>query len=161
MLQNTDREAEVVLVENARIVKIFERITFYVKSKEERLLLGILLKTSRLFIEAFRKHSIPYFTRVFKKHKESVVAIFKDFQATTRMLQVRFLFLFLRFQVLTQLQFLQIICSHVKVLKEVILSAYVPPLKKALEMVIYEVKMLLTENGMPSNAFFMGKCNMF
>ncbi|CAO3636846.1 unnamed protein product [Mucor hiemalis] len=136
LMQNTDREAEVVLVENARIVRIFERITFYVKSKEQRILLGVLLKTSRLFIEAFRKHSIPYFTRVFKNHKEDVVAIFKDFQGTTRMLQI--------------------ICSHVKVLKEVTLSAYVPPLKRALEMVIYEVKMLLTENGMPANAFFMG-----
>lgn len=91
-MQNTDREAEVVLVENARIVRIFERITFYVKSKEQRILLGVLLKTSRLFIEAFRKHSIPYFTRVFKNHKEDVVAIFKDFQGTTRMLQVSFTF---------------------------------------------------------------------
>lgn len=42
-------------------------------------------------------------------------------------------------------------------LKEVSLSSYVPPLKKALEIVIYEVKMLLTENRIPANAFFMGK----
>jgi hypothetical protein len=87
-MQNTDREAELVLVENARIVRIFERITNYVKSKDQRLLLGVLLKTGRLFIEAFTKHSIPYLTRVFKTHSSSVIGIFKDFQASTRMLQV-------------------------------------------------------------------------
>lgn len=50
----------------------------------------------------------------------------------------------------------QIICSHVKVLKDVSHSAYVPPLKKALEIVIYQVKMLLIENRVPQSAFFMG-----
>lgn len=46
-----------------------------------------------------------------------------------------------------------------KVLREVALSAYVPPLKKALEVVIYQVKMLLTENHISQNAFFMGNLN--
>ncbi|KAI8067238.1 Fanconi anaemia protein FANCD2 [Thamnidium elegans] len=136
LLKNTDEDIDVVLVFNGRIVKIFERITYYVKAKEDRALIGILLKSGRLFIDQFTKHSIPFFTRVFKTHSSSVVAIFKDFQASTRMLQI--------------------ICSHVKVLKEVALSAYVPPLKKALEIVIYQVKMLLTENRIPQSAFFMG-----
>ncbi|GAA5812259.1 hypothetical protein MFLAVUS_005709 [Mucor flavus] len=136
LLKNTDEDIDVVLVFNSRIVKIFERITYYVKAKEDRVLIGILLKSGRLFIDQFTKHSIPFFTRVFKTHSSSVIAIFKDFQASTRMLQI--------------------ICSHVKVLKEVALSAYVPPLKKALEIVIYQVKMLLTENRIPQSAFFMG-----
>ncbi|KAI9263884.1 Fanconi anemia protein FancD2 nuclease-domain-containing protein [Helicostylum pulchrum] len=136
LLKNTDEDIDVVLVFNGRIVKIFERITYYVKAKEDRALIGILLKSGRLFIDQFTKHSIPFFTRVFKTHSSSVIAIFKDFQASTRMLQI--------------------ICSHVKVLKEVALSAYVPPLKKALEIVIYQVKMLLTENRIPQSAFFMG-----
>lgn len=88
-MKDTDRETELVLVENARIIRIFERITNYVKSKDQRLLLGVLLRTGRQFIEAFTKHSIPYFTRVFKSHSASVVGIFKDFQASTRMLQVK------------------------------------------------------------------------
>ena len=41
-------------------------------------------------------------------------------------------------------------------LKDVSHSAYVPPLKKALEIVIYQVKMLLIENRVPQSAFFMG-----
>ncbi|KAI9366554.1 Fanconi anemia protein FancD2 nuclease-domain-containing protein [Pilaira anomala] len=136
LFKNTDDEVDVVLVFNSRIVKIFERITSYVKSKEHRVLIGILLKTGRLFIDQFTKHSIPFFTRVFKTHSTSIIGIFKDFQASTRMLQI--------------------ICSHVKALKEVTLAAYVPPLKKALEIVIYQVKMLLTENRIPQSAFFMG-----
>jgi hypothetical protein len=76
------------LVLNARIVRIFERITNYVKFKEDRVLIGILLKTGRLFIDQFTRHSIPFFTSIFKTHSTSVVGVFKDFQASTRMLQV-------------------------------------------------------------------------
>jgi hypothetical protein len=88
LLKDTDQETEVVLVQNARIVKIFERITSYIKTKQTKVLMGVLLRTGRAFIEQFTKHSIPYFTRVFKTHSNSVIAIFKDFQASTRMLQV-------------------------------------------------------------------------
>ncbi|KAI7899702.1 Fanconi anaemia protein FANCD2 [Cokeromyces recurvatus] len=136
LLKNTNQDSEIILVQNAQIVKIFERITNYVKTKEHKSLFSILLKTGRVFIEQFTKYSIPYFTKIFKTHTNEVVNIFKDFQSSTRMLQI--------------------ICSHVKVLKEVQLASYVPPLKKALEIVIYQVKMLLTENRIPSSAFFMG-----
>jgi hypothetical protein len=88
LFKNTDQETDIVLIENARIVKIFERITSYVKINEQRLLIGVLLKSGRLFIEQFTKYSIPYFTDVFKSHSLSVVGIFKDFQSSTRMLQV-------------------------------------------------------------------------
>ncbi|GAN01786.1 Fanconi anemia, complementation group D2 isoform X2 [Mucor ambiguus] len=136
LLKDTDKEAEIVLMQTAHIVKIFERLTKYVKNKENRVLIGVLLKTGRLYIEQFTKHTIPFFTSTFKEHTHSILAIFKDFQSSTRLLQI--------------------ICSHVKVLKDVSHSAYVPPLKKALEIVIYQVKMLLIENRVPQSAFFMG-----
>ncbi|KAK4518683.1 uncharacterized protein ATC70_008905 [Mucor velutinosus] len=136
LLKDTDQEAELVLMQTAHIVKIFERLTKYVKEKENRALIGVLLKTGRLYIDQFTKHTIPFFTSTFKDHTHSILAIFKDFQASTRLLQI--------------------ICSHVKVLKDVSHSAYVPPLKKALEIVIYQVKMLLIENRVPQSAFFMG-----
>ncbi|KAI8368444.1 Fanconi anaemia protein FANCD2 [Choanephora cucurbitarum] len=136
LLKETDQDVEVTLLQTAQIVKSFERVTNYVKTREQKLLLGILLRTSRTYIEQFTKHSIPFFTKIFKQHKNSILAIFKDFQTSTRMLQI--------------------ICSHVKVLKEVQLAAYVPTLKKVLEIVIYQVKMLLTENHIPPSAFFMG-----
>ncbi|KAG0165038.1 Fanconi anemia group D2 protein [Apophysomyces sp. BC1034] len=136
LLQDTDQEAAIVLAQNQKLVKIFERITYFVKMKNQRILYNVLLKTGRAFVEKFTKHSIPYFTDVFKKHKDVIVGIFKDFQTSTRLLQI--------------------ICSHVKVLKDIQLSGYVPPLKKALEIVIFQVKMLLTQNNAPSDAFFMG-----
>ncbi|KAI9312717.1 Fanconi anaemia protein FANCD2, partial [Dichotomocladium elegans] len=136
LLQATDQDVEVVLIQNQKIVKIFELIIKYIKTKEQRALFGLLLKTSRTFVDQFTKHSIPYFTNVFRTYKGEIVNILKNFQTSTRMLQI--------------------ICSHVKVHKDVQLASYVPPLKKALEIVIFQVKMLLTENNAPSDAFFLG-----
>ncbi|KAI8640921.1 Fanconi anaemia protein FancD2 nuclease-domain-containing protein [Parasitella parasitica] len=136
LLKDTDQDAEIVLTQTAHIVKIFERLTDYVKTKENRTLMGVLLKAGRIFIDQFTKHSVPYFSSVFKEHSPSILSIFKDLQSSTRMLQI--------------------ICSHVKVLKDVSQSAYVPPLKKSLEIVIYQVKLVLIENRIPQSAFFMG-----
>ncbi|KAI8343466.1 Fanconi anaemia protein FANCD2 [Chlamydoabsidia padenii] len=136
LLEKTDQDTNVVLVQIAQVVNIFEKITSYVKMKEQRVLFGVLLKTSRVFIQQFTKYSIPFLSRVFKDHKDEIVAIFKQLQIGTRLLQI--------------------ICSHVKVIKDVQLATYVPPLKKALEVVIFQVKMLLMDNHAPSDAFFLG-----
>jgi hypothetical protein len=42
------------------------------------------------------------------------------------------------------------------VIKDVQLATYVPPLKKALEVVIFQVKMLLIDNHAPPDVFFLG-----
>ncbi|KAI7882271.1 hypothetical protein K492DRAFT_145306 [Lichtheimia hyalospora FSU 10163] len=136
LLQETHQDASVILVQNSQIVKIFWNITSYTKTKDQRALFGMILKTGRSFVDQFAKHSIPFFTNVFRSHKNEIVDILKVFQKSTRMLQI--------------------ICSHVKVIKDVQLSSYVPPLKRSLEIVIFQVKMLLTENNAPSDAFFMG-----
>lgn len=88
LLKDTDQEAEIVLMQTAHIVKIFERLAKYVKEKENRVLIGVLLKTGRLYIEQFTKHTIPFFTSTFKDQTHSILTIFKDFQASTRLLQV-------------------------------------------------------------------------
>lgn len=77
-------------MQTARIVRIFDRITRYVKAKEDKMLIGVLLKTGRLFIDQFLKHSIPFFTKVFKTHTSDIIGIFKDFQTSTRALQVNY-----------------------------------------------------------------------
>lgn len=41
-------------------------------------------------------------------------------------------------------------------IKDVQLATYVPPLKKALEVVIFQVKMLLMDNHAPPDVFFLG-----
>ncbi|ORX54486.1 hypothetical protein DM01DRAFT_23463 [Hesseltinella vesiculosa] len=127
---------DVVLIQTGQVVTIFESITSYVKVQDKRALFGLLLKSSRFFIEQFTRHSIPFFTKIFKAHKNDIVAIFRTFQMATRMLQT--------------------ICSHVKVIKDIQLASYVPPLKKAMEIVIYQVKILLSENNAPADVFFLG-----
>ncbi|KAI9304749.1 Fanconi anaemia protein FANCD2 [Cunninghamella echinulata] len=136
LLEERDDDDEALLVRTYQIVQLFERITNYVKVKEQRALFGILLKTSKSFIEQFTKHSIPFFSRIFKDHKDYIANIFRLFQISTRLLQI--------------------MCSHVKINKDVQLATYVPPLKKVLEVVIYQVKILLTENNAPTEVFFLG-----
>jgi hypothetical protein len=88
LLEKTDQDADVVLVQISQVVNVFERITNYVKMKEQRTLFGLLLKSSRFFIQQFTKYSIPFLSRVFKDHKDDIVAIFKQLQVGTRLLQV-------------------------------------------------------------------------
>ncbi|KAG2226033.1 hypothetical protein INT45_002499 [Circinella minor] len=138
LLKKTDdqnEENEDVLEKTEKLVKIFRQITFYIRNQEKKELFSILLKTGRTFIEQFTIHSIPYFTEIFKYHNQKVAAILRDFQKCTRIFQA--------------------ICSHVKVLKDVKLSAYVPKLKQALETVLFQAKMLMSENNAPS-AFTIG-----
>ncbi|CAO3631631.1 unnamed protein product [Cunninghamella blakesleeana] len=136
LLEESDDDDEALLTRTFNIVSLFERFTNYVKVKEQRALFGVLLKTSKSFIEQFTKHTIPFFSRIFKDHKDYIADIFKLFQVSTRLLQI--------------------MCSHVKINKDVQLATYVPPLKKALEVVIFQVKMLLTENNAPTEVFFLG-----
>lgn len=89
LLQETDQDASVILVQNSQIVKIFGHITSYTKTKDQRALFGMILKTGRSFVDQFAKHSIPFFTNVFRFHKNEIVDILKDFQKSTRALQVR------------------------------------------------------------------------
>lgn len=89
LLQETDQDASVILVQNSQIVKIFGHITSYTKTKDQRALFGMILKTGRSFVDQFAKHSIPFFTNVFRSHKNEIVDILKDFQKSTRALQVR------------------------------------------------------------------------
>lgn len=96
LLQDTEEETDIVLLRNAQLVKIFERITNYIKTKDQRALFAVLLKTGKSFIEQFTNFSIPYFTTVFRSHKDEIVAIFKEFQTSTRMLQVCWMSYFVR-----------------------------------------------------------------
>jgi hypothetical protein len=87
-----DDDQDLLLVQNARIVKSFGTITEYIKEKDQRELYAVLLRSGRIYIDHFIKHSIPYFTKVFRGNMEAIVNIFKDFQSSTRSLQVRILF---------------------------------------------------------------------
>ncbi|CAO3664414.1 unnamed protein product [Umbelopsis ramanniana] len=131
--QETDDNA---ILELSRIINCFELMTAYIKAKDDRALLSVILKSGRLFIEQMTKRTISYLSSHFKTHRDAVINMLKQFQNGTRTLQI--------------------ICSHVKIIQDIQLSSHVPSLKKALEIVIYQAKALLTDNNAPANAFFLG-----
>lgn len=86
--QAEERDPADTLMRHGRVVKLFERITTYIKTKNQRNLYSVLLKHGRAFVDQFIKHSIPYFSKQFRHHRDTIMIIFKDFQTSTRMLQV-------------------------------------------------------------------------
>ncbi|KAG2177141.1 hypothetical protein INT43_007798, partial [Umbelopsis isabellina] len=127
---------DMCILQLSQIIECFEAMANYIRSKDNRALLSVVLKSSRLFIEQMTKRTISYLSSRFKTHRSAVVSILKRFQIGTKTLQI--------------------VCSHVKIVRDIQLSSYVPALKKALEIVIYQAKALLTDNNAPANAFYLG-----
>jgi len=127
---------DTAILELSRIIDCFELMTAYIKAKDDRALLSVILKSGRLFIEQMTKRTITYLSSHFKTHRDAVINMLRQFQNGTRTLQI--------------------ICSHVKTIRDIQLSSYVPSLKKALEIVIYQAKALLTDNNAPASAFYLG-----
>lgn len=89
VLKQADEQDPVdTLMRHGTVVKLFERITTYIKTKNQRNLYSVLLKHGRAFVDQFIKYSIPYFSKQFRHHRDTIMIIFKDFQTSTRMLQV-------------------------------------------------------------------------
>ncbi|KAM3582486.1 hypothetical protein VKS41_005132 [Umbelopsis sp. WA50703] len=127
---------DMCIMQLSQIIECFEALTSYIRSKDNRALLSVILKSSRMFIEQMTKRTISYLSSRFKTHRSAVISILKHFQIGTKTLQI--------------------VCSHVKIVRDIQLSSYVPALKKALEIVIYHAKALLTDNNAPANAFYLG-----
>ena len=103
--------------------------------KHPRALIGPLLKGSRPFLEHFLKHCMPLMDKLFSQNRDDCIAVLKTMQASTR--------------------FLQHVCSHSKINKDVALSNHVPLLKKALETFVFRVKAMLALNNAVA-AFWLG-----
>jgi hypothetical protein len=88
-----------------------------------------------MFLEDFTKIAMPIINNNFKNSMESCTNLLKTLQSGTRILQN--------------------IASHSKVTKDNVLTANVPLLKKSLEMLLSEVKIMLDGNGC-LNAFWIG-----
>ncbi|KAJ3028149.1 UNVERIFIED_CONTAM: Fanconi anemia group D2 protein, partial [Siphonaria sp. JEL0065] len=95
---------------------------------------SILLKYSKNFIQSFVKRAIPIFNKGLKKFRAEIVGAFKALQNGTRLLQV--------------------ISNECKARKDTALLSHIPPLRKALEALIFEVKKMLVDNDL-GEAFFM------
>ncbi|KAI8351968.1 Fanconi anaemia protein FANCD2 [Mortierella sp. GBAus27b] len=114
----------------------FQRLAAFVKSNDKREVLAVTLRHSKTFMEQFIKRAIPFLGAHFRGHQDKIAKIFKNhLQAGTRSLQN--------------------VCGHAKASKEQTLIVMVPPIRKTMETLIFEVKLML-ENNDAGAAFWLG-----
>ncbi|KAG1702372.1 Fanconi anemia group D2 protein [Nymphon striatum] len=89
----------------------------------------------RQVVELFLKHAMPLLDKLFRNQQEDVLNLLKKLQLCTR--------------------FLQHVCSHSKVCKDVTLTNHVPFIRKALETLLFRVKAMLAANKC-MDAFWLG-----
>jgi len=131
-----NKSTEEILVQFTNMVYCWQRLVSFIKKNHKRVILSVVLKYGRAFIDLFVKKMLPFMDESFKLHRDIILAIFKDFQSATRNIQT--------------------LCTHVKVVKDTVLAATVPAVKRSLEIVIFQVKAMLQHNEYPPEAFFMG-----
>jgi hypothetical protein len=79
---------DMCIMQLSQIIECFEALTSYIRSKDNRALLSVILKSSRMFIEQMTKRTISYLSSRFKTHRSAVISILKHFQIGTKTLQV-------------------------------------------------------------------------
>merc|ERR1719187_1783381 len=105
------------------------------KTWSTRMMLSAVLKLSRQFLDHFLRHGMPLLDKVFRRKQEDCISLLKNLQISTR--------------------YLQHVCNHSKIHKDVALSNHVPLLKKLLEVFVYRVKAMLAANNC-IDSFWMG-----
>ncbi|KAF8943507.1 Fanconi anemia group D2 protein [Haplosporangium gracile] len=114
----------------------FQKLAAFVKSNDKREVLAVTLKHSKIFMDQFIKRVLPFMGMHFRGHQDTVAKIFKNhLQSATRSLQN--------------------VCGHAKASREQSLTAMVPAIRKTMESLIFEVKLML-ENNDASAAFWLG-----
>ncbi|KAF9150212.1 Fanconi anemia group D2 protein [Linnemannia schmuckeri] len=114
----------------------FQKLAAFVKSSDKREVLAVTLKHSKIFMDQFIKRVLPFMGVHFRGHQDTVAKIFKNhLQSATRSLQN--------------------VCGHAKASREQSLTAMVPAIRKTMESLIFEVKLML-ENNDASAAFWLG-----
>ncbi|KAF9398004.1 Fanconi anemia group D2 protein, partial [Podila epigama] len=119
-----------------KLTSCFQQLAAYVKSNDKKDVLGVTLKHSKTFMEQFIKRVIPFLGVHFKGYQDQVAKIFKHkLQPATRSLQN--------------------VCGHAKASKEQSLMSMVPSIKKTMELLIFQVKLMLETNDARA-AFWLG-----
>ncbi|MPC33810.1 Fanconi anemia group D2 protein [Portunus trituberculatus] len=125
---------ERLLVWNMAIKILHIHVTI-LKDHYSRPMLTTCLKFARPFLQFFLRSAMPLMDTCFREHNQDVVMLLKGVQGSTR--------------------YLQNLCTHSKVKQDTSLTRYVPPLRKALETLVYRVKAMLALNKC-QKAFWMG-----
>lgn len=118
-----------------KAVGVFHRLVNLIKVFDGKSNLNACLKFGRHFIEMFLRYGMPLIDKLFLTKREDCLGLLKNLQMSTR--------------------FLQHVCSHSKVMKDIALTNQVPALKKALESFVYRVKAMLALNKC-GDAFWLG-----
>ncbi|CAM1326362.1 FANCD2 (predicted) [Pycnogonum litorale] len=116
-------------------VKVFHILVHLIKMFDTRVNLLSCLKYGRLFVELFLKQGMPLLDQLFRNNRENCLNLLKKLQLCTR--------------------FIQHICSHSKVTKDISLTNHVPFIRKVLEMLVFRVKAMLAANKC-QDAFWLG-----
>lgn len=109
----------------SKIVLEFQLAIELVRTQES--LVGSAMRAGRAFVEFFTRNYLPFLKNNFKQDYATVVPILKGQQKATRLLQS--------------------LCSHGKSLRDPSLTAIVPSLRKALELLLYKVKDVLVSHS--------------
>lgn len=117
------------------VVQLHDLVMVVKSQHKNRLLIGALIRSSRMFVDYFLRHGMLLMDRLFRRKRPECVALLKDLQLSTR--------------------YLQHVCSHSKLLRDVALSNQVPALKKSLETFVFRVKAMLVLND-AAEAFWLG-----
>ncbi|KAG0421613.1 hypothetical protein HPB47_002511 [Ixodes persulcatus] len=116
-------------------ITVFQKLVSVVKKSSVRNNLSVCLKFGRQFLESFLRNGMPLLDSLFKSQHGDVQGLLKNLQQSTR--------------------YLQHICSHSKVVKDVGLTGQVPAVRKTLELFVFRVKAMLTNNRC-QDAFWVG-----
>ncbi|KAJ3343344.1 Fanconi anemia group D2 protein [Gonapodya sp. JEL0774] len=108
------------------LIGAFHTLTGHTRRFGDTATLHSLLRGSRSFLDSFSKKVMPSFTRHFKKGSEAVLEVLSSLQRGTRVIQQ--------------------VCSHGKSGRDAKIMAVVPTVKKTLEGLLYQVKIMLSEN---------------
>lgn len=133
--KNTKENQESNLKQWSKLVKIFHVLVNLIKIFDGKLNIAYTLKYGRQFVDMFLKQGMPLLDDVFRNHISEVQNLLKTLQLSNR--------------------FLQHVCSHSKVTKDIILTKQVPPMKRTLESFVYRVKAMLALNKC-KDAFWLG-----
>ncbi|KAG0207657.1 Fanconi anemia group D2 protein [Mortierella sp. GBA30] len=127
----------------------FQKLAAFVKSNDKKEVLAVTLRHSKVFMEQFIKRILPFLGVHFRGHQDTVARIFKNhLQAATRSLQYTLINADIN-------RIIQNVCGHAKASRQETLVAMVPAIKKTMESLIFEVKLML-ENNDASAAFWLG-----
>src|SRR5204863_275351 len=79
---------EEILLQFISMVYCWQKLVSFIKQNHKRVILSVVLKYGRLFIDLFVKKMLPFMEESFKLHRDATLTIFKEFQSATRNIQI-------------------------------------------------------------------------